>query len=91
MHHRGLPVQTAGILDRQMIGMTPLQLPLDAVYFLLTMRVHLAYGAGARWSNGMSVHEVQADANLLSAFALMIGGALGVAFPMTVVIIWICS
>lgn len=70
-----------------MIGMTPLQLPSDAVYFLLTMRVHLAYGAGARWSNGTSVHEVQADANLLSAFALMIGGALGVAFPMTVVII----
>jgi hypothetical protein len=39
----------------------------------------------------MSGHEVQADANLLSAFALMIGGALGVAFPMTIVIIWICS
>jgi hypothetical protein len=39
----------------------------------------------------MSGHEVQADANLLSAFALMIGGALGVAFPMSIVIIWICS
>jgi hypothetical protein len=36
-------------------------------------------------------HEVQADANLLSAFALMIGGALGAALPMTIVIIWICS
>jgi hypothetical protein len=79
------------ILDRQMIGMTSLQLPLDAVYFLLTMRVHLAYGAGARWSNGMSGHEVQADANLLSAFVLMIGGALGAALPLTIVIIWICS
>ena len=37
------------------------------------------------------LHEVQADANLLSAFAMMIGGALGVALPMTIVIIWICS
>jgi hypothetical protein len=57
----------------------------------LTMHIHLAYGAGARRGNGMSGYEVQADANLLSAFALMIGGAVGVAFPMTVVIIWICS
>jgi hypothetical protein len=55
------------------------------------MRIHLACGAGARWSNGMSGREVQADANLLSAFTLMIGGALGVAVPMTVLIIWICS
>jgi hypothetical protein len=61
------------------------------VNLLLTIHIHLAHGAGARWSNGMSGHEVQADANLLSAFALMIGGALGVALPMTIVIIWICS
>jgi hypothetical protein len=39
----------------------------------------------------MSGHEVQADANLLSALVLMIVGALGVALPMTIVIIWICS
>lgn len=39
----------------------------------------------------MSGHEAQADANLLSALALMIGGAFGVALPMTMVIIWICS
>jgi hypothetical protein len=55
------------------------------------MRIHLALGAGARWSNGMSGHEMQADANLLSAFALMVGGAFGVALLMTIVIIWICS
>ena len=61
------------------------------VNLLLTIHNQLAHGAGARWSNGMSGHEVQADANLLSAFALMIGGALGVALPMTIVIIWICS
>ncbi len=48
-------------------------------------------GLEARWSNGMSGHEVEADANLLSAFAMMIGGALGAALPMTIVIIWICS
>jgi hypothetical protein len=39
----------------------------------------------------MSGHEVQADANLLSAFVLMIGGALGVALPVAIVIILICS
>lgn len=62
------------------------------INLLLTIRIHLSPDrAGAQWSNGMSGHEVQADANLLSAFALIIGGALGVAFPMTVVIIWICS
>jgi hypothetical protein len=46
---------------------------------------------GARWSNGMSRREVQAEENLLSAFVLMIGGALGVGLPMALVIIWICS
>jgi hypothetical protein len=59
-----------------------LQACFDLVNSLLTMHIHLACGAGARWSNGMSGYEVQADANLLSAFALMIGGALGVALPM---------
>ena len=39
----------------------------------------------------MSGNEVQPGANLLSAFALMIGGALGAAVPMTIVIIWICA
>jgi hypothetical protein len=55
---------------------------------------HWATGAhpvGARWSNGMSGREVQAEANLLSAFGLIIGGALGIGLPMTLVIIWICS
>jgi hypothetical protein len=41
--------------------------------------------------HGMSGQELQADANLLSAFALMIGGALGVALPLTIAIIWVCS
>jgi hypothetical protein len=66
--------------------------PCEAVNLLLTIRVHLAaHGAGARWSSGMSEHHAQADGNLLSAFAFMIGGALGAALPMTIVIIWICS
>jgi hypothetical protein len=39
----------------------------------------------------MSSREVQSDDNLLSAFALMIGGALGVGLPMALVIIWVCS
>jgi hypothetical protein len=44
-----------------------------------------------RWSNGMTRSELEADANPLAAFVLMIGGALGAAVPMTVLIIWICS
>jgi hypothetical protein len=63
----------------------------QSVNFFLTKPIHLAHGVGARWSNGMSGYEVQAAANLLSAFALMIGGALGAALPLTIVIIWICS
>jgi hypothetical protein len=32
-----------------------------------------------------------AEENLLSAFALTIGGALGAALPMALLIIWVCS
>jgi hypothetical protein len=39
----------------------------------------------------MSGRGAQAEANLLSAFAMMIGGALGIGLPLTLVIIWICS
>jgi len=39
----------------------------------------------------MSSRDVQSDDNLLSAFALMIGGALGVGLPVALVIIWVCS
>ena len=46
---------------------------------------------GARWSNGMSVREMQSEANLLSAFALVIVGALGAGLPIALAIIWICS
>jgi hypothetical protein len=35
--------------------------------------------------------EPRADANFLSAFAMIVGSALGAAVPMTLVIIWICS
>ena len=35
--------------------------------------------------------EVSADANLLSAFLMIVGGALGIGLPMTLVIVWICS
>jgi hypothetical protein len=39
----------------------------------------------------MSRREVQAEINLLSAFALMIGGAMAAALPMALLIIWVCS
>jgi hypothetical protein len=41
--------------------------------------------------NGMYEREMLCEANLLSAFALMIGGALGTGFPMALLIIWLCS
>jgi hypothetical protein len=39
----------------------------------------------------MPRREVQVEENFLSAFVLMIGGALGVGLPMALVIILICS
>lgn len=39
----------------------------------------------------MAGDKGQADASLLSAFAMMVGGTLGVALPMTILIVWICS
>jgi hypothetical protein len=39
----------------------------------------------------MSDRAAQADGNLLSAFALMIGGTLVISLPVTLVIIWICG
>jgi hypothetical protein len=39
----------------------------------------------------MRGREMQPEANLLSAFALTIGGALGVGLPIALVIIWLCS
>jgi hypothetical protein len=57
----------------------------------LTILDHRGIGAGAQWSNGMTRSEPGADANPVSAFVLMIGGALGAALPITILIIWICS
>jgi hypothetical protein len=39
----------------------------------------------------VQTREVQAETNLLAAFVLMIGGAVGAGLPMALVIIWICS
>lgn len=61
------------------------------VFFIVHPFGRRAVLVGARWSNGMSRRKVQADNNLLSAFASIIGGALGVGLPMAVVIIWACS
>lgn len=47
--------------------------------------------AGGLMENGMSRRELHADGNLLSAFALMIAGALGIGLPMALLIIWICA
>jgi len=46
---------------------------------------------GGSWSHGMLLRELQAGASLLSAFAAMIGGAVGVGLPMALIIIWVCS
>jgi hypothetical protein len=39
----------------------------------------------------MSVDKLRPEANLLSAFALTIFGALAGGLPMAVAIIWVCS
>ena len=39
----------------------------------------------------MLAGKAQPEANLLSAFALAIFGALAAALPMALVIIWVCS
>jgi hypothetical protein len=37
----------------------------------------------------MSWHELRAGAGLLLAFALIIGGSLGIGLPMALAIIWL--
>jgi len=64
---------------------------LPSACFLSFILGRRAMPVGARWSGGMSRRVVQAEANLLSAFALMIASTLGVGLPMALVIIWICS
>jgi hypothetical protein len=39
----------------------------------------------------MSGRELRSEGNLLSAFASMLGGAICVGVPLTLVIIWLCS
>jgi hypothetical protein len=39
----------------------------------------------------VSEDKLRANADPLSAFAMMIGGAFAAALPMTIVIVWICS
>jgi hypothetical protein len=39
----------------------------------------------------MSVRDMRSETNLLSEFALTIFGALSLALPMALAIIWICS
>jgi hypothetical protein len=39
----------------------------------------------------MSGRELRFEGNLLSAFASMIGGAIGVSVPLALLIIWLCS
>jgi hypothetical protein len=46
---------------------------------------------GGFWSNDMSGRELRAEGNLLSDFALMIGGAIGIGLPLALMIIWLCS
>jgi hypothetical protein len=45
----------------------------------------------ARGSNSMSWQELRAGIGLLLAFALIIGGSLGIGLPLALVIIWLFS
>ena len=46
---------------------------------------------GGSWRDGMTERELRFEGNLLSAFASMIGGAIGVGVPLALLIIWLCS
>ena len=59
--------------------------------FRLRDRCLMMYCQSSSWSGDMSGRAIRSDANLLSAFALMIGGALSVGLPLTLVIIWLCA
>jgi hypothetical protein len=39
----------------------------------------------------MSIDNVRAGVNLLSAFTLTVGAAFGIGLPMALAIIWVCS
>jgi hypothetical protein len=39
----------------------------------------------------MSGRELRSEGNLLSDFASMIGGAIGIGIPLALLIIWLCS
>jgi hypothetical protein len=42
-------------------------------------------------SNGMAFHELRVGLGLFLAFALIIGGSLGIGLPLAAVIIWLLS
>jgi hypothetical protein len=58
------------------------------------MRFILGRRVDARWGldgvTVMSVREI-AEENVLSAFLMMLGSALGTGLPMALLIIWVCS
>jgi hypothetical protein len=39
----------------------------------------------------MSIDNVRPELNLLSAFTLTVGTAIGIGLPMALAIIWVCS
>lgn len=46
---------------------------------------------GGSWSNSMSGRELRSEGNLLSGFASMIGGAIGIGIPLALLLIWLCA
>jgi hypothetical protein len=82
MSLKDIPVW-ASVCDRSRLAL------MRAIY-----RSSLGDGLDVRWGldgvTVMSGRELAAE-NLFSAFALMIGGALGTGLPMALLIIWVCS
>jgi hypothetical protein len=77
-----------GISINHSLTMCP-QAQNDLGSFILGRRANAR--GGSMEQTAMSGREMQADANLLSAIAMMIGGALGAGLPMALVIIWLCA
>lgn len=63
----------------------------DTSRFLIVHPWATGNSRGGSWSNGMTGRELRYEGNLLSAFASMIGGAIGIGVPLALLIIWLCS
>jgi hypothetical protein len=63
----------------------------DTSRFLIVHPWATGNSRGGSWSNGMTGRELRYGENLLAASASIVGGAIGIGVPLTLLIIWLCS